>query len=32
MSENSQAFEKQMSAVLSFVALAVSVGLFMSYI
>lgn len=32
MSENSQAFEKQISAILSFVALAVAVGLFVKYL
>lgn len=32
MSENNQAFEKQISAILSFVALAVAVGLFLKHL
>ena len=32
MSENSQAFEKQISALLSFVALAVAIGLFVKHL
>ncbi len=32
MSANSQSFEKQVSAVLAFVALAVAIGLFMKHL